>query len=196
MRLKQRHFIMFYIFTSDYYLWLGISSLLYPCECQWLSEEAIQAGALENMTSRDILIFDTSTELYPVYKFIRHRHISPRFVFMKQQSDMPLELFISTCEVLDKNYSLNKVRSHILNPRSRVQFKGPQLSAREALSINLSITGLTVKQISEALGVEGKTIYAHRLNACRKLGVNKVCELIPFKNLVLLKTGDAKQRWS
>lgn len=183
---------MFYIYTSNYYLWLGLSSLLYPCQCQWVSDDAVQRGVLQSISDDDVFIFDASSELYSAYNSIRQQKVFPRFIYLKQKTNISLELLIKYCEVVDLNDSLKKICTHILKPKRTLQYQDPILSAREALSLNLSITGLTVKQISEVLGVDGKTIYAHRLNACRKLGVQKVGDLIPFKNLVLLKTAEVK----
>lgn len=181
---------MFYIFTADYYLWLGLSSLLHPLHCQWNGKGTFRHEALKQITNDDIIIFDATSENYPAINAIHQQQVFPRFVYLKYKTSISLELLINSCEVIHKNAPINKIRAHILTAERAVQKQRPKLSAREALSLSLSITGLTIRQISEMLGTEEKTIYTCRRNACRKLRVRKVGELISFRDLLLRRTAD------
>ncbi|EOF9266905.1 response regulator transcription factor, partial [Klebsiella pneumoniae] len=72
----------------------------------------------------------------------------------------------------------------LINEKNCGYFKKVVLSPREVCVLNLSIKGTSVRNIAKRLGLQIKTVYAHRSNACNKLGVDKACNLFHCRLLI------------
>lgn len=180
---------MYYIFTADSYLWLGLSDLLSPFEAKWLFDIKHTKSKIGNVCAKDVFVFDASVDPTPLYIYIKLTSELPHFIFIGKEEGLTVTSLLSSCDRVNMNGSLSHIRDSILEARNNKQIsdtKKIQLSPREARIVVLSIEGASVRNIAAVLGVTAKTIYAHRTRACRKLGVGKVYELLPYKKLFRL----------
>lgn len=186
---------MHYIFTSDYYLWVGLSSILSPYETVWVFNARQTAINLDSIDDDDVCVFDSSNDTTFYLMYLKKTNTTSRFVFLTRGEDIPVRLFISNCVHKSLREPLSEIRCFILSEKNNPLLNGRfsyKLTSREICIIDMSVDGFRARKIAELLGIKIKTVYAHRINACRKLGVKRVSELLPYKNLLLFKTLEMK----
>lgn len=187
---------MLYVVTSNTFLWYGLESLLYPYESQLISHGSPVDTILGKITTQDLFIIDM--EKNPVWQLLdslKRLEELPEIILIRND-DVPIEYYFGTCLSLKGKDSLNQIRYSILSRKKMLQKdkKGITLSPRESLVLHMSFVGFSVKQISFILGIKSKTVYAHRYQVCRKLGVGRICELLPYKRMIRFKTSETENQ--
>ncbi|EAO4397993.1 helix-turn-helix transcriptional regulator, partial [Salmonella enterica] len=132
----------------------------------------------------------------PLFLYIKKLKLHPRFIFLSRFDDISLNGFLGCNDGLSLQHSLSNLRHIILsnkNNRPTHTFSTLPLSPREAMVIHLSMDGISAKKIAIILGINSKTVYAHRKRACDKLGVDKLSKLVQYKSLVQYKVWDTRK---
>ena len=189
---------MFYISTSDFFLWHGLQCLLEPYETCWLNSGSNTEFILNSINSRDVFIIDVSIDPAPFLSYTMEKKVYPKFIFLKNFDDNTLNILFSVNNSLSLQRSLSYFRYFIFSKadkRYNDSYPFIPLSPRESTIMNLSMNGLNAGTIAVILGITTKTVYALRTRACRKFGANNVNELIPYKALVQLRTSEKQRRY-
>ncbi|HBQ2432089.1 TPA: hypothetical protein L7M08_004739 [Klebsiella aerogenes] len=188
---------MIYILTTDYFLWSGLKSFISPLSVVWYFDQRYKDFFPYDISENDIIFFDPGVETSDVIISLRYKGIFPRLILLKRQRDISGKLLFNTTENIDIDSPLKKIQ-HIIHghcfrkKKQSMSHKRVILTPKEACVMDLSMEGVSVRNIALHLGVNSKTVYTHRLKACRKLGAKRVCELLPYKALVKLKTSEHK----
>lgn len=174
---------MILLMTSDYFLWLGFRSLFTSEHIVWVNEDS----DMHNVLDADLIILDSSfnPKLVSILNGIEDESL--KIILLTRDSNPIMKKLINYTDTLHLKSTVDNVRGFFRYVRIRKlksKRKKPIFSPSEAYVLELTIDGESVKDIASGLGVNSKTVYAHRLRACRKLGAQRVCELIPYFNLI------------
>lgn len=89
--------------------------------------------------------------------------------------------------LLDCRLSPSEFHYFVLNAKSNEKTNPLQmvsLSLREMFVFRDSLQGVKACEISKKYGISPKTVYAHRRNACIKIGIRKVHDFVNFSSSV------------
>ncbi|MDD1283676.1 helix-turn-helix transcriptional regulator [Klebsiella pneumoniae] len=176
---------MFYIATNNHYLFVGLDSLLKPYKSKKIRTIKRNNPKHLNFSAGDTIFFDDSIDVVCLLEGMVVNNLSLNIICM-HSCESPANFIINPIEILSKDFTsmnINKF-TFLINEKNCGYFKKVVLSPREVCVLNLSIKGISVKNIAKRLGLQIKTVYAHRSNACNKLGVDKACNLFHCRLLI------------
>jgi DNA-binding CsgD family transcriptional regulator len=181
---------MIYICSDNIYLQKGMEELLYPLGIKPISLDKYNEQALNIARTRSILLIDitipSSVLLNTVYD-----NLDVIFLHNTPYENVSLYPFSAYFYTLHIGTSLEMFRMAIVNilsgkPREvMAKKKDRRLTVREEYVFRESLKGVSAQELSAACSIEAKSVYTHRKNACRKLGVNKITDVLPFQQFLV-----------
>lgn len=178
--IKNNHPVI-YILTENSYLNQGFQQLLSPYPVKYLSSDFWYSETRPSFTRDDLLLVDSGT-LSSLLIFHFDFGVLPKIVILskKDRSDL-MDCFVNQY-ILCCNCSPYELRSAIIDmSQSKYMTQSPllNLSTREMSVFQDCLAGLSIDEIANKYNIKSKTVYAHRKNACFKIGIRKVHEFIP-----------------
>lgn len=178
---------MLYIITENYYLWVGLREAVASFETKWI-KHILDKDELRSLGKGDLVIMDDNVMVDTIPDDIRYINSYPRYIsFGMCDYDLDVNNLRLT-EVSRVDSAIHKYRNLItslignVTPSVRSSFS---LSSREAEIINMTLQGMSANKIAIYLNVNVKTIYAHRVRACHKMGINRVHDIFLHKGRFL-----------
>ncbi|CAD5358496.1 putative DNA-binding transcriptional regulator, CsgD family [Enterobacter cancerogenus] len=174
-----------YIATENIFLWQGITQLLDTSAVMLIDNQNFDRKVFEKMSSDDIIIIDMCSHTDAVISQLNASSADLNVIMLKHESFLRVNLLTIPCYTLNTKIS----RSQFQKFMSRIQPKQKEptqqvasLSQCEKLIINLSMDGASVETIACVTGISLKMVYYYRKNACRKLGVEKISNLVRYQH--------------
>lgn len=176
---------MIYIVSDNYFLFNGIKEIMLPKKIKLMKPNYVHDELLRSLSKEDILLIDTGPCCNDITDLLLGEFNKFRIVFMNRikKNTVNPHLIRSVSNTLNSDVSLTEFHDYILKalagdvPSENIN---AILTKREEIILRDSLRGLTTQAIADSLGVNVKTVYTHRSNACHKLGVNKITDALPF----------------
>ncbi|MGL5384345.1 MAG: LuxR C-terminal-related transcriptional regulator [Serratia sp. (in: enterobacteria)] len=162
-----------------------MENLLYPLSIQQLSLEAYNRQAPGITRTRSVLLIDTSVTSHSLINSVYH-NLDVIFLHNTPHDNVTLSPFSVNFHALHIGMPLEKFCKIIINILSgnpqevMSKKKDRRLTVKEEYVFRESLKGISVRELSTACGIAEKSVHTHRRNACRKLGVNKIKDVLPF----------------
>ncbi|CAI0720833.1 helix-turn-helix transcriptional regulator [Serratia fonticola] len=186
---------MIYICSDNIYLQKGVEELLYPLGIKPTSLDMYNRQTLNISRVRNILLIDTTSPSSELLNTV-YDNLDVIFLHNTPHDNVFLYPFSAYFYTLHIGMSLERFRMVIVNilsgkPREvMAKNKDRKLTAREEYVFRESLKGISAQELSATCGIDAKSVYTHRKNACRKLGVSKITDVLPFQHFV----GEAKTK--
>ena len=176
---------MIYIITSNYFLWIGLKSLLQPVNIKSLCTSACIFSMCNQLNEGDILLFDELQLQTLDESQLKNMMLSCNIIILVEPTRVSNTfsngLFIPINTDLHTLHSKLTKKIHS-KPSDFIETDLTTLQKRIAI---LALRGYDVKKISFITGVNTKTVYYNRLRVCNSFGVRNIRDLLKYK--VLLK---------
>lgn len=178
---------MIYLFTENIFLKQGVNAALYPLLVETVTVDEYDRCAAESMMEGDVLMIDPHLAFNTVLQMVSRYSHDLKIVFLNSDKfrEVNFRMLYSSSWVLNSRLSLTNFRTGFLKILAG---KNQPLSCRTLLSIKeryvllASMKGLSAQDIAKESGIKVKTIYHNRKSACRKLGIDKVWEIVPYSH--------------
>lgn len=175
-----------YVLTENNYLYAGFNHLFsqyFNQTCIHLTpKNVIPLFKLTPAKPDDIFIIASDSLFLSFSLLLYLNKLESRVLLIKNKSNEKLVGNLA-CDFLDENLPLDAILSVFLNKNKRRDlFTFPVITDREKTVLLYTLNGLSVSSISERLNIAMKTVYAHKHNVLRKIGVRKVGDIIRFPN--------------
>ena len=169
---------MYYIVTTNSYLFMAIRFLLADLPVMNINCQQIQLNEFTKISDDDVFILDSSQEHFHIFKMLARRTKSPLIIYYGSGPRFCslLTPCYNICDKLAPKFFL-KALFKITDENERERGLTIRLSYSERRILELSLKQFIPKEIASKAGVSVKTVYSLRSSVCRKLGVSKIAML-------------------
>ncbi|KLG05707.1 hypothetical protein YA49_18710 [Enterobacter cloacae subsp. cloacae] len=180
---------MIYVITENIFLKNGITSALYPMLVEFIPVHEYDHSVYASIASGDVVLIDTHLSIHAVLSKLAHYSRDIKIVFLNNDKLRKINFGVlySSSWMIDARVPLDELRISVLKVITE-HYKPSScrnsLSYKETYVLLESMKGTSVQDIARESGINEKTIYHNRKSACRKLGVNKVWEVLPYSHLM------------
>ncbi|EPS0558327.1 LuxR C-terminal-related transcriptional regulator [Enterobacter roggenkampii] len=175
---------MIYVLTQSYFLWLAVKNMVSPHKSILLFDEE-NVNSIKNIDPSAFLIVDSDFNYSEYIAIFDEIECHQCLVIVSSDAIKCMYKLIPHHYEIDVTSSLVCIQETIncFLMREGAKIKNRKLLTRRESNILLrSLCYISVKKISHELNIPKKTVYMHRMNACRKLGLRKVYEFNGCKN--------------
>jgi len=169
---------MIYVFTENMFLKQGMISALYPLLVEFIPVHEHDHPAYAGIMAGGVGVVDKHLFFFTI-----------KVVFLNNDKlrEVNFRVLYSSSWVINARVPLDELRTSVLKvitERSRPSSYRNTLSYKETYVLLESMKGTSVQDIARESGINQKTVYHNRKSACRKLGVDKVWEVLPYSHLM------------
>lgn len=176
---------MIYVFLNNIFLELAVKKILHPMRCEILLPDHAGLRTLESCKESDVIVTNTSTTSSVTKKWNSGVTMS-KIIFLSEKHSEHIifrtpgiNLIILSCALSEDVFRLALVNA-VKNKKITHYEHITRFTTKEDTVFWSSLKGIPVPEIASEQMSSRSTIYACRLRACRKLGVRKIVESIPF----------------
>lgn len=180
---------MIYVFTENMFLKQGMISALYPLLVEFLPVHEHDHPAFAGIMAGDVVLIDTHLSFHTLLQTLTRYSCDIKIAFLNNHTfrEINFRVLYSSSWIINARVPLDELRTSVLNiitERSRPPSYRNALSYKETYVLLESMKGISVQDIARESGLNQKTVYHNRKSACRKLGVDKVWEVLPYSHLM------------
>lgn len=180
---------MIYVFTENMFLKQGMISALYPLLIEFIPVNEDEHPVHAQVMAGDVVLIDTHLSFHTVLEALEHYSRDIKIVFINSDkfSKVDFRILSSSSWIVNARVPLDELRNSVLKiitQRARPSSDCNSLNYKETYILLESMKGTSVRKIARESGINVKTVYHNRKNACRKLGVDKVWKVLPYSLLL------------
>ncbi|MBJ8986878.1 helix-turn-helix transcriptional regulator [Citrobacter koseri] len=180
---------MMFFLTENYYLYFALQTLMYPLDVVHIMKVSEENVPNVYSTMNNIIIIDTQCDPSAWYEMYCTLHLESRLKFIFWGEDVLARVLAGENFILSSGTRPEDIHALIeavlLNKIRDISGKTPVLTPREKMVLINAISGKRVHQIASSLNMSRKTVYHHRMSACRKLGVRNILHLATCRDPIL-----------
>ena len=171
---QRNDFMQVAIFSDDYYLFYGMSQLLIPFEgIEVINLYSPSGGRMHAVYCHADMVIVSFSSICRIMNFLSHIIDRPDHAIVLTGVETPR---LSNFNCLKKNIGLVAFTEAITSFVASA--KGQRLSSREIAVLAMLLAGKPNTRIAKALGISEKTVSQHKMNAMRKLEIERFHQFI------------------
>lgn len=180
---------MIYVYTENMFLKQGMISALYPLLVEFIPVHEHGHPADVGIMAGDVVLIDTHLSFHTLLQTLTRYSCDIKIAFLNNDTfrEINFRVLYSSSWIINARVPLDELRTSVLNiitERSRPPSYRNALNYKETYVLLESMKGISVQDIARDSGLNQKTVYHNRKSACRKLGVDKVWEVLPYSHLM------------
>ncbi|HBC5673657.1 TPA: helix-turn-helix transcriptional regulator [Citrobacter koseri] len=180
---------MIFVLTENHYLHFALQTLMYPLDVIRIMKVSGKNEPNVFPSMNSIIIIDTQRDPSAWYKIYCTSHLESRLKFIFWGEDVLARVLAGENVILSSGTRPEEIRvlieAVLQNKLRDISGRTPVLTSREKMVLINAMSGKRVHQIASTLNMSRKTVYHHRMSACRKLGVRNILHLATCRDPIL-----------
>ncbi|XTZ36982.1 helix-turn-helix transcriptional regulator [Salmonella enterica] len=166
-----------YTISDDVYFNKGIISLAAIRGWHVISQQFDQL-LQQDLTFEDVVILHLDAKNGAYAKAISHLNkLSKLLIILDTSRNILINDADDVIKSRDSLSAIGRAMNRIIKKQKKTKIKANILSEIENIILKESLQGKSIRLIANTLNITPKKVYAHRNNACKKLGGKKIRDL-------------------